>query len=128
MPISHKFTVKQSKNAATTHEITISVPAFSEATEKQRKTLYAEGIDSAVIKVQGGLRRALEKGVRGDALRARAQKHFDAILAGGRVVDVPTITLKASEGFTAEQVDGLNKSKAGAAVFVFVDDTPKQSK
>lgn len=75
----HTFKVALGKGA-TQHEIAVETPDFDKATDAQRRVLFAEGVDSVTIKVQGSLRRRLEKGVKGSALLHEAQQAWDAII------------------------------------------------
>lgn len=96
------FKVSQSAGSES-HNITVTMPAYEEASLQQRRKMYQEGIDGVTIKVQGSLRRRLAKGIKGAALQAEAQSAWDAILNGTKQAVQPVFDAKGTT-LTLEQV------------------------
>lgn len=108
---TYTFKVRQSAGSKV-YDITIKTPQYSEATDAQRKRMFAEGEDGVTIKVQNTLRRRIEKGINtNEALSAEAQTAWDAILNGQRLVTVPVVDAKGVY-FTPEQVAAVEASGA----------------
>lgn len=103
---TYTFKVRASAGSKV-YNITIKTPQYSEATDAQRKRMFAEGEDGVTIKVQGTLRRRIEKGINTEeALSAEAQTAWDAILNGQRMVTVPVIDAKGMY-YSPEQVAAI---------------------
>ncbi len=103
---TYTFKVRQ-ESGSKVFNVTIKTPQYSEATDQQRKRMFAEGEDGVTIKVQGTLRRRIAKGVNTEAaLSAEAQTAWDAILNGQRLVTVPVIDAKGVY-YSPEQVAAI---------------------
>lgn len=108
----HKFNVRQAAGAPL-HGITIFLPSAQQLSEKQRAVAWENAVDGIVIKIQGALRRAIGKGVRGEALDALAQRRFDEILNGATRAVASVVVVDAKAGrFTPEQVALLKQTGA----------------
>lgn len=105
--LTHSFKVKESEESQTSHEVTVKVPSFEDATEAQRKNLFDEGLASVTIKVQGTCRRRLGKGIRGEALKAEAQAAFDAIFNGTTRRATSIVMDAKAEKYTKAQIAQL---------------------
>ena len=126
---AYTFKVRQAAGAPL-HSITIKIPASAaDLTAKQQATVYENAIDGIVIKVQGTLRRALGKGVRGESLNAVAQNAFDAILnAVARnlfQVQKTIVDLRGKKGWTQEQIQLLRDT--GAEVLTDPEEAPEEA-
>jgi hypothetical protein len=79
----HTFSTKANEGGVS-HETTVMLPEWGEATEEQRQAIYnmLTVVSSPTVKVQSALRTAIKKGVRGKALNEAAQKGFNDLLAG----------------------------------------------
>ena len=122
MATTIKFSVRKDENAQQ-HNVEVDFVTFDEATDAQRRKMWAEGIDGVTIKVQGTLRRALKKDgtLRGATLNARAQQAWTDVMNGTRsevvrevkimdcTVLLPTWDLTTEDGIKAArtQVDTL---------------------
>lgn len=103
---AYTFKVRESAGSKV-YTVTIKTPQYSEATDQQRKRMFAEGEDGVTIKVQGTLRRRITKGVTSEAaLSAEAQTAWDAILNGQRLITVPVIDAKGMY-YSPEQVAAI---------------------
>lgn len=122
MPAQHKFSVKADKDS-TTHSVVASVTTFAEATDAQKRTMWEEGMAAATVKVQGTLRRRLEKGVRGEALNTEATRAFKSIIDNTVISAAPVVDAKAN-GLNAAQCAALE----AAGVVVLNKPEPKQDK
>lgn len=113
MSMIHSFKVSASKGAEE-HNVKVTVPTWNEATEAQRRNAWDAAISSWTISVQSGLRKPVgDRGLRGDALNADAQRRFDAKVNGTRA-NGGTVVDATALGLNREQIDAL--VAAGATV------------
>lgn len=105
--MKHTFKVALSEGS-TQHEVSIITPAYATASDAQRQVMWAEGMNSVTIKVQGTLRRRLNKGIKGEALQKEAQAAWDAILNNRpRTAIVKPVIDAEALGLSLEQCEAL---------------------
>jgi hypothetical protein len=105
----HTFEVRRDKEGEA-HEIAVNFPSYEEATEAQRKAVWHDARANITVKVQGTLRRRLEKGVRGDRLQKEAQSAVNAVLSGisRRAEAMAPLDAKALK-LSPDQIKGLRE-------------------
>lgn len=103
----HTFSTRPAAGMAPV-EVTILLPSYDEATDRQRRAVYEDGLfgQGVTVPVQSLMRPRMLKGLSGQALAAFVKDAFDARLAARKLVETPTVDATGM-GLTPEQIAGL---------------------